>query len=549
MSDNRLREEIIAGISSDESLFNIICERGDCYVNDKGQICVASEDTDIEPLVEVLQYSEIAFDGIFYGKTPKKHIVSTLDIKDVILHLKSSSETEEKNNQSDDSEAKQRLQRLLELSLQMSVSDIHIKILKNKNITQISGRIDGEFLPLMQDQYLEYGDSIGHYAAVSIGQKQAFSMNTQVDCTFIIDTQVTEADSEGQSRRYTKPTKWRMSQIPLDDGTKITMRALETGSSQLPELETLGLTKGHVNTFVNLVNAAQGATIMSGPTGSGKTTTINCALATIKPTRLIHSLEDPVEFNREGRNHFSTAVDDDFVDGKNKKTKSFEYYGKVLLRHDTNVLYFGEIRDKVAAAQFMRLSTSGQVMVGTIHTNSSISIITTLAEQLGIPVTQLASPGVLRSLAHQRLVRKLCPNCRISHADAHKYFSTDPTLEDAVESVKKIAEVENRTTETVFYRRIGGSCTACNGSGEKGRTALFEMVLIDEKARSYIRDLRLNEWLEHLKASNWPSIVDHGRAKILNGDLDYRSVIEEVDGLVEEDITKEYEDMHAGAQK
>jgi Type II secretory pathway, ATPase PulE/Tfp pilus assembly pathway, ATPase PilB len=169
-------------------------------------------------------------------------------------------------------------------------------------------------------------------------------------------------------------------------------------------LYDLGLTAGQVDAFVWAVNGAQGATLMSGPTGSGKTTTINCALQTIKSTRNVHSLEDPVEFNRPGRNHFSTRVNEEHEDPKTKKrTMSFGNYGKTLLRHDTDVLYFGEVRDQEAAAVFMRLATTGQVMVGTIHCNSAISIITTVSEQLGVPITQLAAPGILKALAQQAL--------------------------------------------------------------------------------------------------------------------------------------------------
>lgn len=542
-------ENIINGIVADESLRNIICEREDCFLSDEGDLCVFSPDGDFSDVIDVVKSSELAFDGRFFGLEPNIKTVSKQDVHDIVLHLKSNSHNDNDLDKKGaaNTEAKQRLQRLLELALLKKVSDIHIRLNKERNITQISGRKHGELIELMSDQELDYGETICFYASTVLGGEQSFTIDSQADCTFLIDTTVSEVDSGGTTRKYSKNTKWRMSQIKIDDGSKITIRALEMGTAKLPNLNKLGLTNGQVDAFVSVVNGAQGAILMSGPTGSGKTTTINCALETIKSTKVIHSLEDPVEFNRQGRNHFATPVNEDFTDPKTKtKTRTFEYYGKVLLRHDTDVLYFGEVRDKAAAAQFMRLATTGQVMVGTIHCNSSISIITTVAEQLGVPITQLAAPGILKALAHQRLVRTLCPDCKIPHKDAIKISEEygDNELKNTIDQVEKLAKQEKKTTDNVFYKNKHSDCKTCEGRGENGRTALFEIIMIDDIARKYIRELKLSEWSEHLKSLNWPSIADHGKAKIFKGILDYSSVIDQVDDLVQEDVGDIYNSMH-----
>ncbi|EGR4213389.1 hypothetical protein DDN60_12670 [Vibrio cholerae] len=539
-------ENIVLGIIADERLKNIICEREDCFVNTDGELCISDPQNDYSDVIDLLKNSELAFGGSFFGIEPSLKIVDRNEINDIILHIKSeSSDTNNEKISNDNSESKLRLKRMLEAVLQRKCSDIHLRLNYDKKLTQISSRKDGEFIELMGDQELTFGEAVCYYAAVTLGKRQAFNSETQVDCTFFMDTNVTEVDSSGSSRNYSKNTKWRMSQIKIDEGTKVTIRALETGTSKLPELGSLGLTNGQVDAFVKAVNAAQGAVIMSGPTGSGKTTTINCALQTVKPTRLIHSLEDPVEFSRQGRNHFSTPVSEEFEDSKTKlRSRSFEYYGKVLLRHDTDGIYFGEVRDKAAAAQFMRLATTGQVMVGTLHCNSGLSIITTMAEQFHVPVTQLAAPGILKALAHQRLVRTLCPSCKIPHSEAHKFINLDPTLSEAIASNEKIASQERKPTTNIYYRKSWGDCKNCSGTGEKNRTALFELILIDDKAREFIRELKLNEWLVHLKTQNWPSIVDHAKAKVLNGLVDYRSVIEQVDDLVVDDLGTLYKSMH-----
>lgn len=540
--------EYVEGISLDEKLKDLICESEVCYINREGYLCgyKNQDDFDYSDIESAFKNSEKAFHGKFYGIQPKFLLVTETEVRDAVLKIKSNSNIkDETQNNLTDSDAKLRLQRVLETTIANGASNVHIRLSDKHQRTELNQRLMGEFVELMPNQPLPYGEELCRYAAVTIGQKQAFTLQTQVDATFEMMLDVSQYDSKGQKVTVSKNTKWRFSQIQIDDGSKITIRALQVGSEKLLTLKQLGLSKGHIDAFVDIVNSAQGAILMSGPTGSGKTTTINAALSTIKSTRVVHSLEDPVEFLRSGRNHFSTAVNEDHQDNKTKKrTKSFQHYGKVLLRHDTSCLYFGEVRDKEAAAIFMRLATTGQVMVGTIHCNSAISIITTVAEQLGVPVSQLSAPGILKGLAHQRLVRTLCPHCKISHANVEKHFKYDPSLKEAYLSVEKIKEQKTVDVKNVHYRNSFGNCKECKGRGEKGRTALFELILIDNKAREFIRDLKLNEWLEHLQTQEYPSIRDHAQYKLLDGQLDYRSIIEEVDGLVEDNVKESYQLMH-----
>lgn len=545
--DNK-EHEYVQGISLDEQLKDLICETEVCYINNNGYLCgyKNQDDFDYSDIEHAFKNSEKAFNGTFYGLQPKFILVSETEVRDAVLKIKSTNSLKnEGQNTLADSDAKLRLQRVLEQVIANGASDVHIRLSNKHQLTELNQRLMGEFVELMPNQPLNYGEELCRYAAVTIGKKQTFTLATQVDATFEMMLDVTEKDSKGHKVTLSKNTKWRFSQIPIDDGSKVTIRALQIGSEKNLTLKELGLSKGHIKAFVDIVNSAQGAILMSGPTGSGKTTTINAALSTIKPTRVVHSLEDPVEFLRPGRNHFSTAVNEDFRDTKtNKRTKSFQFYGKVLLRHDTSGLYFGEVRDNEAAAMFMRLATTGQVMVGTIHCNSAISIITTVAEQLGVPVSQLSAPGIIKGLAHQRLVRKLCPDCKIPHNKVKNHFEDDNSLQEAFEAVEKIKVQQKVNIDDVCYRKAFGTCSTCGGTGEKSRTALFELILIDSKAREFIRELKLNDWLEHLKAQNFPSIRDHAQYKLLDGSLDYRSIVEEVDGLVEDDVTEAYKLMH-----
>ncbi|QFT13396.1 GspE/PulE family protein [Vibrio sp. THAF190c] len=539
--------DYVEGICKDEKLRDLICESETCYINNDGYLCGYKNENefDYSDIEKAVKNSEKAFDGVFYGVQPKFILVSETEVRDAVLKIKSISSTSVESEKAlSDSDAKLRLQRVLEQAIANGASDVHIRLSNKHGTSELSQRKDGEFIDLMPNQTLKYGEELCRYAATAIGGQQAFSMETQVDATFEIMLDVSEVDSKGSKVTLSKTTKWRLSQIKIDDGSKVTIRALQIGAEKILTLKQLGLSKGHIDAFVKIVNSAQGALLMSGPTGSGKTTTINAGLSTIKSTKVVHSLEDPVEFLRQGKNNFSTAVNEDFTDKKTKKkTKSFQHYGKVLLRHDTNCLYFGEVRDKEAAAIFMRLATTGQVMVGTIHCNSAISIITTIAEQLGVPVSQLAAPGIIKGLAHQRLVRTLCPDCKIPHEKANEYFDRDSSLEQAYEDVEKMRLQQDVDVSGVYYRNSHSNCTTCKGSGEKGRTALFELILVDAKAREFIRELKLNEWLEHLKEQGFPSLRDHAQSKLTSGVLDYRSIIEEVDGLVEEKVEHSYQQM------
>ncbi|MFC5079643.1 Type II secretion system protein E [Vibrio thalassae] len=538
----------IDGIKQDEALFNIISERSDCYINDEGELCVYVPDAPagtFDDVIDKLRESTTAFGGRFYGCEPRIVVVDKEAVSDAVQNIKMDSEATSQNNDTENTESLLQLKRLLEIAANQGISDIHLKLIEEKSITEVNKRVDGRFSKMMENQSIEYGKNIGSGATVTLGGKQEYAISAQIDVTFKMAVGIKRKGDNGSTIVINKSIKWRFSQIPLDDGAKITIRNLDTGSGKIPSLRELGLSKGHERAFKQVVNSAQGSLFMSGPTGSGKTTTINSALSTVDDTKVIHSLEDPVEFHRTGRNHFATNVVESYIDPKTKqRTKSFEVYGAVLLRHDSNGLYFGEIRTKGAAACYMRLASTGQVMLGTIHCNSAIATITTVAEQLGVPTSQLASPGILSALAHQRLVRTLCPKCKISHKDAPKYFVEDPTLEMAYKAVETIGEQQEKSVDSVYYRNdIGGMCSECEGTGEKGRTALFEIIMVDDKGREFIRELRLSEWKQYLESQGWPSIREHAELKLLAGILDYRSVAEEVDGLVKQDLKGLYQEM------
>jgi hypothetical protein len=207
-------EQLVEGIKKDESLRNILCEREDCYVDMSGDICVIDDEANFDEIAHTLKESGLAFDGQHFGLEPDIKKVDNKTVSDVILRLKSSNEDDANTtSETENTEAKQRLQRLLELALRHGYSDIHIRIDNERKRTQINGRLDGEFVELMGDQDFHYGMDVCGYAAINLGEVQSFSIHSYANATFEMETAVTEKDSRGKNNTYRKKTKWRLSQI------------------------------------------------------------------------------------------------------------------------------------------------------------------------------------------------------------------------------------------------------------------------------------------------------------------------------------------------
>ena len=524
----------------DKQFANLLLQINNAFFDEKGNChCIDINNSYLPKQIDRFKNSLLVFDGKFYGIEPELIQATADEVNNVLNTLRQ--ESLQKTTAVKDSENRDALVQLLETAIQKNASDIHLRLVSgsqnNQQRTEINGRIDGLFLELMPDQPLEFGIRIcSYFIDVVAKAKMPFSINGFADEVIELPLRRRKSNS---TETVLVTSKWRLSQIPIDDGSKITLRNQDTTGSAKLDINKLGLNKGQVKGVVSCVNSAQGALLLSGPTGSGKTTLINAALLTVPPTRYFHSLEDPVEFSRGGRNQFASTVNADETDAHGHKVRSFAALGKRMLRHDPDGQYFGEVRDTEGAETFVRLASTGQVMVGTIHCNSAIAAIPTLVEQMKIPVAQLAAPSVLRGLAHVRLVRQLCPSCRIPHSEAPTHFKEDPTLEAAYEEVNKLAKNKHLTPDSVYYRNVFGPCQKCGGRGEMNRTSVFEIVLIDDAALGYIRNLDMTGWLTHLKNIGWPSIREHAESKLFAGMIDIRSMNEVVDNYTDADNIKE----------
>lgn len=251
----------------------------------------------------------------------------------------------------------------------------------------------------------------------------------------------------------------RVSTVPTSWGESVVMRLLYR-SSVLMSFEQLGLEGEKLETVEFLIKRPHGIILVTGPTGSGKTTSLYAALQRINlPDKKIITIEDPVEYQIQGINQIqvNTKVDITFANGL-----------RSILRQDPDVILVGEIRDRETADISMNASLTGHLVFSTLHTNDSVSAITRLAD-MGVESFLIAS--TLSAVIAQRLVRVLCVRCR------EQYVPID-------EELARIGLARDVCSEGKIYR--AGECAECMETGFSGRIAIFEILLIEDQLKNTI---------------------------------------------------------------
>ena len=280
----------------------------------------------------------------------------------------------------------------------------------------------------------------------------------------------------------------RVSTIPTVHGESIVMRLLDRSSVFLP-MERLGFTPQMLGRFERLISKPHGILLVTGPTGSGKTTTLYAALDKINsPDRKIITVEDPVEYQLKGVNQIPV---------KPKIGLTFASGLRHIVRQDPDVILVGEIRDLETAEISIQASLTGHLVFSTLHTNDAPSAVTRL-QDMGVEPYLLSS--VLEGVLAQRLVRRICQVCRMPDA---------PSLAD-IEALGIEAD-----PHTKLFR--GRGCEDCRGTGYRGRTGIYELFVITEDVRSLIlrrassreiRRLAIDAGMVTLRQDGWARAVD-----------------------------------------
>jgi len=305
----------------------------------------------------------------------------------------------------------------------------------------------------------------------------------------------------------------RISTLPTNHGEKVVIRVLDS-KSIMRGLEQLGMEKDVMGTFGEQVALPHGILLVTGPTGSGKSTTLYSALCQMDGEKLnVSTVEDPVEYELDFCNQVQT---------NEKIGLDFATSLRSLLRQDPDVIMIGEIRDNETARIAVQAALTGHLVLSTLHTNDAASSITRLVD-IGIDSYLIAAS--LNAVLAQRLVRKICPKCK------KKYKAPDKMSEYLKRSGIKVKN---------FYHGTG--CKNCRESGYVGRVGIYEFLVIDDAFRNMInKDSSVNNMRRVFHKSGNRSLFEDGLLKVNQGltTIDEVLRVTEVYGKTENEVFTE----------
>ena len=290
----------------------------------------------------------------------------------------------------------------------------------------------------------------------------------------------------------------RVSTLPTANGERVVLRLLDKQTAAL-ELPHLGMDDATLARVRRVVGEPHGIFLVTGPTGHGKTTTLYAAMAELNQESInILTIENPIEYSIPGIGQ--TQVNE-------KADMTFARGLRAILRQDPDVVMVGEIRDLETAQTAVHASLTGHLVMSTVHTNTAVGAVTRLVD-IGVEPFLIASSVV--GILAQRLVRVLCPVCKsAAEPDALERFFLGEGAEAAT-----------------VYRPTG--CDACAGTGFKGRTGIYELVTMDDHARTLIHDQASEQILTDHIRKDCPSISEDGRNKVLSGTTSVNEVMRAV---------------------
>ncbi len=289
----------------------------------------------------------------------------------------------------------------------------------------------------------------------------------------------------------------RVSTIPSAHGERVVLRLLDKQAGQL-ELKQLQMNEQVDQSFKKALTTAHGIILVTGPTGSGKTTSLYAGLTHINDSsRNILTIEDPVEYILPGigQTQVNSKVEMTFARGL-----------RAILRQDPDVVMVGEIRDTETAEIAVQASLTGHLVLSTLHTNTAVGAITRLKD-MGVEPFLLSS-SIIAVMA-QRLVRVLCAHCKEAYA--------------ASDSELALLGLSDSQQEIMIYRNKG--CDHCNHTGYRGRTGIYEMIDIDDQMRSMIHEGASESEMVTQARQTSSSIIDDGRRRVLAGETTVAEVL------------------------
>lgn len=368
---------------------------------------------------------------------------------------------------------------LLSESIKVNASDVHIEPFEKH--LRIRFRVDGMLREILQPP--------GNIAPLVISR-------IKVMAKLDIAEKRLPQDGRISLRIAGRSVDVRVSTLPSGYGERVVMRLLDKQAGRL-DLEQLGMSPHVHDNFDHLLHKPHGIILVTGPTGSGKTTTLYAGLTVLNiKSRNILTVEDPIEYYIDGigQTQVNTKVDMTFARGL-----------RSILRQDPDVVMIGEIRDLETASIAVQASLTGHLVLSTLHTNSAIGAITRLRD-MGVEPFLLASS--LIGVMAQRLVRNLCPDCKTPHEITEKEREWLGLDKDALYNI---------------YSPAG--CGKCNQLGYIGRSGLYEFVPIDHQLQNMIHEGDGEQAMEKYARTISPSLTQDGRRMILEGKTSLEEVL------------------------
>ena len=380
-------------------------------------------------------------------------------------------ETEDLLEQEDDAPIIRLINAILGEAIAENASDIHIETFEKRLVIRF--RVDGILREVVQPKR--------ELAALLVSRIKVMA---KLD---IAEKRIPQ-DGRISLRVGGREVDIRVSTLPSANGERVVLRLLDKQAGRLT-LRLLGMNEQDRRQLEQAVKKPHGIILVTGPTGSGKTTTLYAALTTLNDrTRNILTVEDPIEYHLEGigQTQVNTKVDMTFARGL-----------RAILRQDPDVVMVGEIRDQETADMAVQASLTGHLVLSTLHTNSAIGAVTRLVDMGVEPF--LISSSLLGVLA-QRLVRVLCNDCKRAY------------IADAAEC--ELLGVSPAEAPTLYHAE---GCEQCRGLGYRGRTGIYELVLFDDTLRTMVHTRASEQdMLRHARELG-PSIREDGLRKVREG--------------------------------
>lgn len=400
----------------------------------------------------------------------------SMDLYELISELPKPEDLLEKQ---DDAPIIRLLNALLSEAIKEGASDVHIETFEDRVMVRF--RVDGVLREVLEPQRI--------LAPLIVSRIKVMAKLDIAEKRLPQDGRIT-------LRIAGRAVDVRVSTMPTSHGERVVLRLLDKQSARL-DLAELGMEPNTLHLMQKLIALPHGIILVTGPTGSGKTTTLYAALTALNSfTRNILTVEDPIEYDLTGIGQTQVNY---------KVNMTFAKGLRAILRQDPDVVMVGEIRDLETAQIAIQASLTGHLVLSTLHTNSAIGAITRL-DDMGIEPFLLSSSliGVLA----QRLVRLLCSNCKKALPATHAECITLGVSEK---------------NPPVTFHPVG--CEICKNSGYSGRTGVYELIAIDDTLRTMIHDRKAEQLMRKYARTLFPSIRQDGYRLVLQGDTSLEEVL------------------------